>query len=72
MSSPPTWVVWSIVVPLMLLSPVIALLLALAAEILIVCLADAGASAFVLVEAGLDGLLLFRALWEEDAARVCE
>jgi hypothetical protein len=31
----PTWAVWSIVVPLVLLSPVIALLLALAAEVMV-------------------------------------
>jgi hypothetical protein len=35
MSSIPTWAVWAIVVPLVLLSPVLAFLLAIAAEIVI-------------------------------------
>jgi hypothetical protein len=59
MSSLPTWAVWSIVVPLVLLSPVIAFLLALAAEILVFAIVDAGAPAVMLVGAGLGGLLVF-------------
>ncbi len=35
MNSLPTWAVWSIVVPLVLLSPIIAFFLALAAEIVV-------------------------------------
>ncbi len=62
MSSIPTWAVWTIVVPLVLFSPVIAFLLAIAVEILICSLVDIGAPAFVLLGAGIAGPLLFRAL----------
>ncbi|MBV8772730.1 MAG: hypothetical protein JO166_10455 [Deltaproteobacteria bacterium] len=62
MSSLPAWAAWSIVVPLVLLSPVVGLLLAFAAEILIVSMMDIGAPAVALVGAGAGGLLLFRAL----------
>jgi len=48
-----------IAVPLVLLSPVIAFLMALAVEILIVLL-DEGAPAVALVGAGMGGLVLFR------------
>jgi hypothetical protein len=60
MSSLPTWAAWSIAVPLVLLTPVIAFLLALAAEILVVALVDARAPALVLLGAGVGGLVLFR------------
>jgi hypothetical protein len=63
MSSLPTWAVWSIVVPLVLLSPVIAFLLAIMAEILVFALVDAGAPALVLLGAGVSGLVLFRRIW---------
>lgn len=62
MSSLPTWAVWSIVVPLVLLSPLIAFILAVAIESLIWALVDAGAPALVLVGAGVSGLILFRRL----------
>lgn len=60
MKSLPTWAVWSIVVPLVLLSPVIAFLLAITAEILVFALVDAGAPALVILSAGVSGLVLFR------------
>jgi ABC-type transport system involved in cytochrome c biogenesis permease component len=72
MSSIPTWAGWSIVVPLILLSPIIALLLTLATEIVIVCLVDVGAPAFVLLGAGVGGLLLLRALRESRRAASSE
>ncbi len=59
MDSLPTWAVWGVVVPCVVLSPVIALLLAIAIEILIGCLVDAGAPAFVAVAAGGGGLFLW-------------
>lgn len=62
MSSFPTWAIWSIVVPLVLLSPVIAFLLAMSAEILVFALVDAGAMARVLLGVGLAGLVLLRRL----------
>ena len=62
MDSLPTWAVWSIVVPLVLMSPVIVLLLAMAVEIPVFALVDGGARALVLVGAGAGGLLLFRTL----------
>lgn len=58
----PTWAVWSIVLPLVLLSPIIAFFLAIAAEIVIGGLIDAGAPGLVLAAAGLAGLVLVRRL----------
>jgi len=62
MSCVPTWAFWSIIVPCILLSPVLAFLLAIAVEILVGCLVDAGAPALLLVGAGASGLLLSRKL----------
>ncbi len=62
MSSIPTWAVWVIVVPLVLLSPVVAFLLAIAAEILIWTVVDIGAPAIVVLGIGAGGLFLFRRL----------
>ena len=62
MSSLPTWAVWSIVVPCALLSPVIAFFLAIAVEIVVGSLVDAGAPALLVVGAGAGTLLLFRKL----------
>jgi hypothetical protein len=64
MSSVPTWAVWSIIVPCVLLSPVIAFFLALAAEILVGTLVNAGAPVLALLGAGAGGLLLWRELRE--------
>jgi hypothetical protein len=47
MSSIPTWAIWSIIVPCVLLSPALAFLLATAVEIQIGCLVDAGAPALL-------------------------
>jgi hypothetical protein len=60
MSSLPTWAVWSIVVPLVLLSPVIAFLLALAAEMLVWAVVDAGAPTGAAVAAVAGLLILWR------------
>ncbi len=62
MNSLPTWAVWGVVVPLVLLSPVIMFLLAVTIESLIWALVDAGASALVVIGAGAAGLLLLRRL----------
>ena len=63
MPSLPTWAIWSIAVAA-LLSLVLALLMAIAVEILIGVLKDAGVPALlVLVVAGAIGWLLFRKLW---------
>ena len=63
MDSLPTRAVWGVVVPCVLLSPVIAFLLAIAIEIVVSSLVDAGAPAFLaLIIAGAGGLLLFRKL----------
>jgi hypothetical protein len=59
MKSLPTWAVWSIVTPLVLLSPVIAVLLAIASDALICEIVDAGAPAGVALVA-IGGLLI---LW---------
>jgi len=63
MSSVPAWAVWSIIVPCVLLSPVIAFSLAIAAEIMIGALVDAGPPALALLGAGVGGLTLVRRLW---------
>ena len=60
MESLPTWAVWGVVVPCVLLSPAIALLLPIAIEILIGCLVDTRAPAFVVIAAGGAGLLLWQ------------
>jgi hypothetical protein len=63
MDSLPTWAMWGVVVPCVVLSPAIALLLAIAIEILIGCLMDAGAPALLaLIIVGAGGLFLFRKL----------
>jgi hypothetical protein len=62
MHSLPAWTIWAIVVPLVLLSPVIAFFLALAAEIVIGGVIDAGAPALLLIGAGVGGLVLVRRL----------
>jgi hypothetical protein len=58
----PPWAVYSIVVPLVLLSPVIAFLLAIVAETVIGCLIDAGTRAWIVLGAGIGGLILSRRL----------
>jgi hypothetical protein len=60
MKSLPTWAVWSIVVPLVLLSPVIAFLLALAAEIAVWAVVDAGAPAGTALAASAALLIFLR------------
>jgi hypothetical protein len=60
MSSVPTWAFWSIIGPCILLSPVLAFLLAIAVEILIGCLVDAGPPALLLVGAGAISVVLYR------------
>jgi hypothetical protein len=60
MSSLPTWVAWSIVVPLVLLSPVIMFLLVMSAEMLICAVVDEGAPAAVVLSAAGGGLFLCR------------
>jgi hypothetical protein len=62
MSSLPNWAVWSIVVPLVLLSPMIMFLLAVTIESLIWALVDAGAPTLTLLGVGVGGLLLLRRL----------
>jgi hypothetical protein len=63
MDSLPTWAVWGVVVPCVVLSPVIAFLLAMAAEIAICAVVDAGAPALLaLIITGAGGLFLFHKL----------
>jgi uncharacterized membrane protein len=62
MSCLPTWAVWSIFVLLILLSPVIAFLLAMVAEMLIWTVVDEGVPAAVALGAAFGGLFLFRRL----------
>ena len=69
MSSVPTWAIWLIIVPCVLLSPALAFLLAIAIEILIGCLMDAGAPALLaLIIVGAGGLFLFRKLRPQSGA----
>jgi hypothetical protein len=69
MDSLPAWAMWGVVVPCVLLSPVIAILLAIAIEILIGCLMDAGAPALLaLIIAGAGGLFLLRKLRPQGGA----
>jgi hypothetical protein len=60
MNSLPTWAVWSIVLPLVLLSPVLALLLALSVEAMVVAMYDAPVPVGVVLGAGAVGLFLLR------------
>jgi hypothetical protein len=62
LSSLPTWAVWLIVVPLVLRSPVIAFLLAIAVEMLAWGMVDTGVPRLVLVGGSAAGLVLFRRL----------
>jgi hypothetical protein len=64
MSSLPTWAHLSIIAAAVLLCPALAFLMAIAVEILIGVLKDAGVPALlVLVVAGAIGWSLFRKLW---------
>ena len=64
MNSFPKWTLLSIIVVAVLLSPVLAFLLAIAVEILIGSLMEAGVPALsLLVVAGAIGWSLFRKLW---------
>jgi membrane protein YdbS with pleckstrin-like domain len=60
MSSLPTWAVWGVIVPLVLLSPVIALLLALATDAVVCEIVDAGAPAGASLAAVASLLILWR------------
>jgi hypothetical protein len=60
MNSLPTWAVWGVVVPLVLLSPVIMFLLAVTIESLIWALVDAGAPAGAALAAVASLLILWR------------
>jgi len=64
MSTLPTWAVWSIAVAVMLLSPVLAFLMAVGVEILIGVLHDAGMLPGLAVGAvGAIGWSILRKLW---------
>ena len=64
MSSFPTWAHLSIIAAAVLLSPVLAFLMAIAVEILIGSLMEAGVAALLaFVGVGTLGWLLFRKLW---------
>jgi hypothetical protein len=63
MKSLPTWAVWSIVAPLALLSPVIAVLLAIASDAVICEIVDAGAPADAALAAVAGLLILWRKVW---------
>ena len=60
MNSLPTWAVWGVVVPLVLLSPVIMFLLAVTIESLIWALVDVGAPAGAALAAVAGLLILWR------------
>jgi hypothetical protein len=60
MSGLPIWAAWSIVVPLILLSPIIAFLLALAAEIVVCAFVDAGVPIWAMLSAVTAALILWR------------
>ena len=60
MDSLPTWAVWSIVAPLVLLSPVIALLLAIVSDAVICEMVDAGAPAGAALAVVAGVLILWR------------
>ena len=63
MSRPPSWVIWFIVAAAAILSPVLAFLMAIAIEIVVVALVDAGALPILaFVTAGAVGWLLLRNL----------
>jgi hypothetical protein len=58
----PTWAIWAIAVPLVLVSPVITFFLALAAGLVVEGVIEAGPPAMVLFGAGIVGLVLVRRL----------
>jgi hypothetical protein len=63
MSSLPTWAIW-IIAAVVLLSPVLAFLMAIAVEVLIGALRDAGMLPFLALAAvGATGWSMFRKLW---------
>lgn len=73
MDSVPSWAGWSLIAAGVLLSPVLAFLLAIAVEILVVSLLEAGAPAFALVGAA-GALIVLRKLRRrppDDAAAEC-
>ena len=60
MSSLRTWVVWSVVAAVLLVSPVLAFLMIISAEMLIDLLMEAGTTAVCAVAIGATGWVLFR------------
>jgi hypothetical protein len=60
MSSLPTWAIWLVAVPLVLLSPVIALSLALAVEIAVYAFIDGGPKIQFVVGTAAVALVLWR------------
>jgi hypothetical protein len=60
MDNLPTWAVWGVVVPLVLLSPVIMFLLAVTIESLIWALVDAGAPAGAALATVAGALIVWR------------
>jgi hypothetical protein len=63
-SSPPSWVIWFIVAAAAIFSPVLAFLMAIAVEIVVVVLNDAGVlKSVALVAAGAVGWSWCRKLW---------
>ena len=64
MDSLPTWTIWSIAAAAVLLSPVLAFLMAIAVEVLIGALKDAGVFPLLaIIVAGAIGWSMLRKLW---------
>jgi predicted membrane protein len=73
MGNVPSWAGWSLIAAGVLLSPMLALLMAIAIEILVVSVVEAGPPAFALVGAG-GGLFLLHKLRRhppDDATTEC-
>ena len=64
MSSLRTWVVWSVVAAALLVSPMLAFLMIIAAEMLIDLLMEAGKTAVCAIGIGGVGWALFRRFWQ--------
>jgi len=59
-----TWVGWSVVAAVLLVSPVLAFLMIIAAEMLIDLLMEAGTTAVSAIAIGAIGWVLFRRFWQ--------
>jgi hypothetical protein len=67
-----TWVAWSLVAGVVLVGPVVAFFIVIAAEVLIDGLMEAGMTGVSAIVIGAVGWVQFRRIWRSEIARLSE